>query len=116
MDSASSVTPQQVPTVGRIVLYRLSDIDVSVISRTRDGQRSHVMASDAVPGSDVWALVPRGNSVRPSETYPALIVRVFDTVSGTLNLQVFLDGNDSYWATSRMPGDDPGQWSWPVRQ
>jgi hypothetical protein len=30
-----------------------------------------------------------------------------------VNLQVVLDGNDHYWATSRIQGDEPGQWRWP---
>lgn len=60
---------------------------------------------------------------RPSEgdVLPAMIIRVWGEVDETApcNLQVFLDGNASYWATSRKqgPADDPqpGQWFEPPR-
>jgi len=51
--------------------------------------------------------------VAEGEQYPAVVVRTFGGT--TVNLHVLLDGNDTYWATSRMEGDDPGQWSWPPR-
>jgi len=81
---------EQVPTVGRIVHYRLSDPDATLIN------------------------VPQrvGNRARMGDTYPALVVR---NNGGSVNLQVFLDGSDSYWATSRTEGEDGGHWSWPPR-
>lgn len=97
--------PQQ-PTVGRIVHYRLSEHDANLINKRRDdsfieGQaRSH------------------GNVARSGDVYPAVIVRVFDSSTTTANLQVFLDGNDTYWATSRQEAPDDmseGRWFWPPR-
>ncbi|GAA4560510.1 hypothetical protein [Planotetraspora kaengkrachanensis] len=40
---------------------------------------------------------------------------MFPDANGVCNLQVLLDGNDAYWATSRTEGDEPGRWSWPPR-
>lgn len=56
---------------------------------------------------------------------PAIVVRVWDRVTGCCNLQVFVDGsNDGYdwktgtlWATS-IPYDEglaPQTWHWPER-
>jgi hypothetical protein len=81
----------QPATIGRIVHYKLATHDAAVINqKTRTG-----------------------NEARTGDVYPALIVRVWGG-SGA-NLQVFLDGADTYWATSRTEGDAEGQWSWPPR-
>jgi hypothetical protein len=42
-------------------------------------------------------------------------VAAIKQLKGQGNLQVFLDGDCSYWATSRKQGDDPCQWSEPPR-
>lgn len=88
----------QAPSVGRIVHYRLSEGDASVIAHQR-----------LTVGS------PQSNAAQAGDVYPAIVVRVFDPSVTTANLQVFLDGTDSYWATSRQEGDDPGTWFWPPR-
>lgn len=54
-----------------------------------------------------------GNHAAEGDQYPAVIVRVFDPSSTTVNLQVHLDGNDTYWATSRQAGDGPGRYQLP---
>jgi hypothetical protein len=77
------------PAIGDWVHYVLSEHDVAAIS---------------TPG-------PRtGNFVAVGQTYPALVVRTFGGPAA--NLQVHLDGPDSYWATSRTEGDQPGTWAW----
>lgn len=71
-------------------------------------------------GDDVYAidqLVPKLNSaaganLNPPQVghqYPALVVRDF---GGSVNLKVQLDGGADavYWATSRVEGDELGQW------
>lgn len=83
------------PTIGRIVHYRLSDEDVARIR--------------ALP-------TPRFNPANPGDTYPAMVVRVFESATdGGANLQVFIDGQAQLWITSAKPGDGPGTWSWPPR-
>lgn len=46
-----------------------------------------------------------------------MVVRVLP--GEQVNLQVFLDGNDVFWVTTRAeaaPGrTEPGRWHWPVR-
>lgn len=85
------------PTVGRIVHYTLSEGDEALlkeryadaIGRTlntpRDGKAQVELAQLSYPGQ-TWA-----------------------------NLQVFLDGAVTYWATSRSEGENPGTWAWPPR-
>lgn len=79
----------QVPVIGRMVAYVLTSDDAAAIA--------------ALPG--------RCNPPQEGDAFPALMVRVWD---GTVNLQVFYDGDGSLWATSRPEGDRPGTWHWPV--
>jgi hypothetical protein len=84
------------PTIGRIVHYTLSEYDATSIEQ--------------MPGR------PNRNPVAAGQTYPAVIVRIFgDNPGSHVNLQVFLDGDCSYWATSRKEGTEPGTWAWPAR-
>src|SRR5437588_7968800 len=91
------------PTIGRIVHYTLADHDVSAIQMLRSDTHER----------------RQGNPVQADQIYPALVVRVFPggtEVNGVANLQVFLDGNDTYWGTSRLEGEEPGTWAWPTRE
>jgi hypothetical protein len=107
---------EQKPSIGRIVQYTLSEGDVALINAN-------------IPQSDHPGHIRR-NSVHAGETYPAIVVRVFNQYVSTANLQVFLDGAASYWATSRRydaggvsdtPGAptersyEGGTWHWPER-
>ena len=48
--------------------------------------------------------------------YPLVITRVWGDQEGSaVNGQVLLDGNDTFWATSRNEGEGPGFWSVPPR-
>jgi hypothetical protein len=83
------------PAIGRIVLYRLNEDDARRIQQ----QRSHDGTT--------------GNLAAAGRVQPAIVVASFGDEA--LNLQVLLDGPDSYWATSRHEGDGPGTWAWPPR-
>jgi len=85
------------PTIGRIVHYTLGDQDARWIEEN-------------VPAF-------QRNAARAGQTYPAVVVAVFHPSTTTANLKVLLDGGAGaeYWATSRTEGDEPGQWSWPLR-
>lgn len=104
------------PTLGRLVLYRLSPQDADSINVRRSD--FHAFASSHAhphepgqPGAS-GHVAHVGNPVAEGEVYPAMVVRTFGGPS--VNLQVHLDGNDLFWAISRLEGDEPGQWRWPT--
>ena len=86
------------PSIGRIVAYKISESDAQNIGAIRGRAAS------------------AGNPIAAGDVYPAMIVRTWGKIEGSaVQLQVFLDGPDSFWATSRMEGDQNGQWSLPPR-
>lgn len=92
---------QPAPTICRFVLYTLSEIDASLIA----GRRLDASAA----GTPIPA-----NHARPGDTYSALVLRTFGGTA--VNLKVFLDGDDTYWACSRTQHAEPGvpgTWAWP---
>lgn len=109
-----------IPTVGRTVLYKLNEVDADVINRRRttsDSIRQRMTSLDARKDGYGWpegAQAHVGNSVMAGQVYPMVICRTWgSTEESAVNGQVFLDGNDTYWATSRVCGDNPGNWQWP---
>lgn len=109
------------PAIGSRVLYKLHADDAEQINRRRTDfavfNRVHHPA-DHEPGSFPGRsghIGHYGNEVTEGGVYPADVVRIFSPGATTVNLQVHLDGNDVYWATSRPRGDQPGQWTWPAQ-
>lgn len=104
------------PTIGRIVHYTLGTTDADDINRRRHDagafRRSLTGPIEAGERGRTGHVEHYGNPVTAGDVYPAVIVRTFGGT--TVNLQVLLDGNDHYWATSRTEGDGQGQWAWPV--
>ena len=99
------------PSIGRIVHYTLTDADAEAINRRRaDTMRNIDEHRQRADGSQVHF----GNSVEAGDVFPMVIIRVWNEI-GTVNGQVLLDGNDTYWASSRMPGDTQGTYRWPER-
>lgn len=80
-------------TVGRLVLYKLSEQDVEAINANRK--------TDECFG---------GNSPQVGDLLPTIVVKVWE--NNMFNGQVFLDGNDTLWVTSVVQGSEPGQWDW----
>lgn len=102
-------------TIGRIVHYRLSEIDAQDINRKR---HSFLQYKREHPAEDTNTGLTGhfGNQVSPGDIYPAMIVRVFPgNPHDVVNLQVHLDGNDLHWVTSRHHGGEDGEWNWPPR-
>lgn len=97
-------------TIGQIVHYTLSEQDAEQINRRRG---DYTVVATQESGGETGFQAHVGNYVIAGEVYPAVVVRVFGEQG--VNLQVFLDGNDSYWATSRSEGEGPNTWSWPPR-
>lgn len=105
----------QVPTIGRIVHYRLTAEQASEINRRRTTGPSIAERIKVL----MWPLGAQahiGNGASVGDTLPALIVRTWGSdPESSVQLQVFLDGNDVLWATSVSTGEGPGTWSWPAR-
>lgn len=93
------------PTIGRIVHYTLDENDVAEIRCRR-----------LLPAID-GVKIDRGNYVEAGRVYPAIVVGVNGTLpDASVQLQVFLDGNDTHWATSRQEATtagEHGRWFWP---
>lgn len=107
----------QKPSVGRIVHYVLTDYDAAAINKRRsDFQafRSNFSGpSDPGQAGADGHMAHVGNHAAEGQVCAAIIVRIFG--GPAVNLQVILDGNDTYWATSRTEGAEPGMWAWPER-
>jgi hypothetical protein len=115
----------QIPTIGRLVHYKLSAQDAEQINRRRTTDTSIAeRMKHAVPSADGTAVpiygwpygaqAHIGNDAREGAVYPMLIVKVWgNDIESAVNGQVFLDGNDVFWATSRTVGEQPGQFMWP---
>jgi hypothetical protein len=112
----------ELPTLGRTVHYRLSEDDCNQINRRRTTGPSiaerikRQMIADA---SDVtqpqWPLGAQahiGAVVRKDDVAPMIVTAIGPRgISG----QVFLNGNDVFWATDVQEGSQSGQWFWPPR-
>lgn len=100
------------PTLGRIVIYTLSQSDAEQINR----RRTDTYSIKTMVDNDKWpsgAQAHIGNTVSEWNKFPAVVVRTFG--GEYCNLQVLLDGNDTFWASSRCEGFGPNTWSWPER-
>ena len=97
------------PSIGRIVHYTLTKDDAERITKRRADFAKH-RHTEAY--TDTGYVAHFGNDAHEGDTYPAVIVRVFDT---SVNLKVMLDGSDELWALSHSEGEGPGFWAWPPR-
>ncbi len=97
-----------IPSVGRIVNIRLSDDCASSINKRRQDAKA-----SSIAGTNSGAIVHSGNPAAGGDILPMIICRIFaenPTESTVVNGQIFLDGNDTYWATSVIQGTENGQW------
>jgi hypothetical protein len=98
--AAAAAPMGPIPNRGRIVHYRLSEVDVESIN-TRRHQYNGLLA---------------GNPVKKGDVFPMLITEDWGAHGPqAVNGQVFLDGNDTLWVTSRMVGEESGSFFWPIR-
>lgn len=100
----------QKPSVGRIVLYTLTDFDAQTINKRRSDFVEHRKAEAY---TDTGYVAHHGNAAREGDAYPAVVIRVWP--DDLINAQVLLDGTDAYWITSRSQGEGAGNWNWPPR-
>lgn len=105
------------PSLGRIVIFKLSEQNAAEINRRRTtgysiGERIKINSNS----NTIWPLGAQahiGNEVSAGDEFPMAVVRVWSDTC--VNGQVLLDGNDTYWATSVSHGEHNGMWQWPVR-
>ena len=99
-----------IPSPGRIVEYTLNDGDVYQINAYR--ANAQAIANREVQEHNTGPIGAHGNYVSAGDTYPMIIVRVWPPVreEALVNGQVLLDGDDTFWATSRGQGDGEGHW------
>lgn len=96
------------PRVGEIVLYKLKEQDTTAINRRRAHARDHM---DEHRANANGVVVHVGNTVIPGDEFPMIITRVWGPDAGSLvNGTVWLDGSDTFWATSVGLGDVSGTW------
>lgn len=106
----------QTPSIGRIVHYTLSEQDAAQINKRRADAKNLNGAGVTLASQGLGPQIHIGNEVHPGEVFPAILVRSWAaTAYASQNLQVFLDGNDTFWATSVTEGDGERHWAWPPR-
>jgi hypothetical protein len=105
------------PTIGRIVLYKLTSQDAIEINRRRTtGSLIAERIKKNTPDTSAWPLGAQahiGNEVKEDDVFPMIVTRVWS--ASCVNGQAFLDGNDCLWVTSATEGSDGHQWQWPPR-
>ena len=102
-----------IPSIGRIVHYRLSQRDADAINKRRADMYAHIEEHQK---NSNGVQIHFGNTVHAGEVYPLVITRIFGdnaTEETGVNGQVLLDGNDTFWATSRHVGTEEGTFFWP---
>lgn len=99
-------------SLGRTVLYTLNEDDAAKINKRRDDYNAHKAKFPGYEGDGSICHV--GNRVREGDVFPAVVVRAFEQANSA-NLQVTLDGTDTFWACSVSEGTGPRTWAWPTK-
>ena len=103
-------------SIGRIILYRLTEKDIEQITRRRTTGASIAerIKDEKWP---VGAQAHIGSPLSVGQVLPMIACVIWPHEYGTdvpgVNGQVMLDGNDTLWVTSIKEGEENGQWSWP---
>lgn len=106
----------QAPSIGRIVHYTLSEQDAAQINKRRADAKNLNGAGVTLASQELGPQIHIGNAVTAGDVFPGMIVRTWGSApESSVQLQVFLDGNDTFWATSVSEGEGERQWIWPPR-
>lgn len=120
---------EQIPSIGRIVQFRLSGLDAAQINRRRTTSASIAERMSPVPPLEgsrdylhspppwpIGAQAHIGNEAKEGDVFPMIITKVFGaSAESAVNGQVLLDGNDVFWATTVFEGVGLHCFSWPKR-
>jgi hypothetical protein len=103
-------------TMGRIVMYKLSELDVTHIMRRRTTPTQIAV----MIGEGTWPMGAQahiGNAVAPGQVVPLLVTTVQEPVQDVqrVNGQCILDGTDTLWVIGVLEGTENGSWAWPVK-
>jgi hypothetical protein len=111
----------QLPTIGRIVHFKLTADQAQQINRRRT-TRTAIAERISESKWPLGAQAHMGNHASEGDVLPMIICRIWPDEYGEgipgVNGQLFLDGNDCLWITSAREGLEPGgplpgQWFWP---
>ena len=97
------------PTIGRIVVYKLSKRDAEQINKRRNDAHKHL---DEHRAASNGVQIHYGWNVAEGNEFPAVVVHGHGETCASLT--VFAAGSDNFWAPSMNLGDEPGTWHWPV--
>lgn len=97
------------PTVGRIVLFKLSKADADEINKRRDDVAVYHKSYPEL-NVDTGFQVHVGSPAYAGQVLPMIIVAVWGET--LVNGKVFLDGNDDFWALSIEKGEEDHRWDW----
>lgn len=101
-----------VPTIGRIVHYRLTADDAATINEQRYRAKQYFGAGEDMNMS-VGQQLHVGRHMVQGETCAMIVTAALG--NARVNGQVILDGNDHLWCVSVSYGTANGCWSWPPR-
>jgi hypothetical protein len=105
------------PTQGRIVRYKLTQMDADQINRRRIS-REEIQKRIFISQWPLGAQAHVGEEVLAGEELPMIITKVVEQssdmgpVSPAVSGQVFLNGNDTLFVAGRYEGEGRGNWSW----
>ena len=106
------------PVLASAVLYTLTADDAKTINQRRDDSAAY-HAKHATPvriPGDPGAtghVAHTGRHAWEGDQFPGIVTGTWP--GGQVNLQVLLDGSDTFWAQAIHPGDGRGEWQWPPR-
>ena len=103
-EAAKEQTASFLPKIGAFVTYVLSSADAAEINKKIVSAKERFYLHRAF---ELGFSAPIGNHAREGQELPMLVIRTWDT---SVNGQVFVDGNFSFWATSVTQGSVPGTW------
>lgn len=101
------------PAIGRTVHYLLTETDAQAINRRRTSG-TNIAERIRERLWPVGAQAHIGNDVQAGDEFPMMMTRIWGSGS-MVNGQVFLDGNDVFWAASVHEGNVNGAWHWPEK-
>ena len=100
------------PTIGRIVIYKVSGHVAQAINNRRKDAREKMAWHQALRSG---AQVHVGNEVKEDDEFPLVITKVWgDNETSSFNGQLMLDGSDLFWVTSTHIGEKRDECRWPA--